>query len=203
MRVEWDASREGQELDWVQAALDGDSESFRLLVEAYESRVAAVVTGMLGEGPDADDVGQEVFIRLHHSLAQFRGESRLGTWLTRIAINLCLDRLRARQRWHKRFLGLEEDEMRPREPRMDGEALLDERERGRIVRRAVRRLRPSWRAVVVLRHLRGYSTEETAQTLGIPFGTVLSRLSRALKALREDLGPLLEMGPTASKENVA
>lgn len=191
MRAEADELREARDLEWVRGALAGDSDSFRRLVEAYEGRVAGVVAGMLGEGADADDVGQEVFIRLHQSLGQFRGESRLSTWLTRIAINLCLDRLRARQRWHKRFLGLEEDEVRPQEPRLDGEALLDQRERARVVRRAVRRLRPSWRAVVVLRYLRGCSTEETAQALSIPYGTVLSRLSRGLSALRDDLGPLL------------
>lgn len=198
MLVEQADSREMRDLDWVRGALAGDSDSFRLLVEAHQDRVAGVVVGMLGEGPEADDVGQEVFIRLHSSLGQFRGESRLGTWLTRIAINLCLDRLRARQRWHRRFLRLEDEENRPGEPRVDAEALLDQRERARLVRRAVRGLRPSWRAVVVLRYLRGHSTEETAQVLGIPYGTVLSRLSRGLSSLREALGPLL--GEDDSKE---
>lgn len=184
---------------WIQAARDGDREAFRRLVEAHESRVAATVTGMLGEGPDADDVGQEVFLRLHRALDGFRGEARLSTWLTRVAINLSLDRLRARQRWHQRFLGLETEEGQRLEPVLDGEGLLDARERARLVRRAVRRLRPAWRAVVVLRHLQGLSTEETAAALGLPYGTVLSRLSRGLAVLRRDLQPLLEGVPTAGR----
>jgi RNA polymerase sigma-70 factor (ECF subfamily) len=171
----------------------GDEEAFRRLVEAHEGRVAAVVLGMLGED-EAEDVAQEVFIRCHRSLDQFRGEAQLSTWLTRIAINLCLDRLRARKRWHLRFLHLDTEEGRAREPALDGEAALDARERGRLVRRAVHRLKPEWRAVVVLRWLQGLSTEETAQQLGIPYGTVLSRLSRAMEALRRELGPLLDRG---------
>jgi RNA polymerase sigma-70 factor (ECF subfamily) len=184
---------------WILAARHGDREAFRLLVKAHESRVAATVTGMLGEGPDADDVGQEVFLRLHRALDGFRGEARLSTWLTRVAINLSLDHLRARQRWHQRFLGLETEDGPLREPALDGEALLDARERARLVRRAVRRLRPTWRAVVVLRHLQGLSTEETAAALGLPYGTVLSRLSRGLAVLRRDLQPLLEGVPATGR----
>jgi RNA polymerase sigma-70 factor (ECF subfamily) len=193
------AQPSSEESALILAARAGDREAFRVLVEAHESRVAATVTGMLGEGPDADDVGQEVFLRLHRALDGFRGEARLSTWITRVAINLSLDRLRARQRWHQRFLGLESEEGRPLEPALDGEALLDERERSRLVRRAVRRLRPTWRAVVVLRHLQGFSTEETAAALGLPYGTVLSRLSRGLAMLRRDLQPLLEGAPAGRR----
>lgn len=173
------------------AAREGNMAAFEAIVRRHEGLVAATVIGMLGSGPDADDAGQEVFIRLHGSLHSFRGDAKLGTYLTRIAINLCLDRLRARQRGLGRFLRLEQDEFGDLEPSRNLEAELDARERARLVRRAVRGLRPSRRAVVVLRLLQGYSTLETAQLLGIPKGTVLSRLARAAEELRKVLGPLV------------
>lgn len=183
---------QGEDLRDLAAARLGDSQAFARLVERHEGRVAATVIGMLGEGPEAEDVGQEVFIRLHAALHRFRQEARLSTYITRIAINLSLDRLRARQRLLGRVFGIEHDELGPLEPAQDAGDLLDARERARLVRRAVRQLRPAWRAVVVLRLLQGYSTLETAELLGVPKGTVLSRLARASAALREHLGPLIE-----------
>lgn len=178
----------------IAASLAGDARAFAELVERHRGRVAATVIGMLGPGPEADDVGQEVFVQLHRSLGQFRGEAALGTWLTRIAINRSLDELRRRQRRLSRWLRLDggDGQLGDREPRLDGEAELDARERARLVRAAVQRLKPDWRAVVVLRWMQGHSTLETAEILGVPKGTVLSRLSRALDRLRLELGDLNE-----------
>ncbi len=176
----------------LEQARGGDESAFERLVQRHEGRVAATVIGMLGSGMDAEDVGQEVFIRLHANLHRFRGEAQLGTWLTRVAINRCLDRLRSRQGVLGRWLGLEPSELGSLEPRLSGEEVLDARERSRLVQDAVRRLKPAWRAVVVLRLLQGYSTLETAELLGLPKGTVLSRLARGSQKLREELGPLLD-----------
>lgn len=181
---------------WLQQARSGDDEAFRHLVELHEGRVARTVLGMVGE-EEAEDVAQEVFIRLHRHLHDFRGEARLGTWLTRVAINLCLDRLRQRKRRQWRWLSLSSEEGRDLEPALDGEAMLDERERKALVRRAVQALKPEWRAVVLLRWLEGLSTEETAEVLRVPYGTVLSRLSRAMKALGQELAPLMERKASA------
>jgi len=181
------AAAEDREL--AAASLAGDERAFARLVERHRGRVAATVVGMLGPGPEADDVGQDVFIELHRSLGGFRGDAALGTWLTRIAINRSLDALRRRQRGFGRWLRLggEEGELGEAEPRSDGHARIEARERGERVRAAVQRLKPEWRAVVVLRWLQGHSTLETAELLGIPKGTVLSRLSRALDRLRTEL----------------
>ena len=70
------------------AARDGDMDAFRMLVEKLEPRVAATVIGMLGPGPDAEDVGQETFVRFYRALNSFRGDSSVVTYVTRIAINL-------------------------------------------------------------------------------------------------------------------
>lgn len=185
-----------RESRWLQQARSGDDEAFRHLVEMHEGRVARTVLGMVGE-EEAEDVAQEVFIRLHRHLHDFRGEARLGTWLTRVAINLCLDRLRQRKRRQWRWLSLSSEEGRDLEPALDGEAMLDERERKALVRRAVQALKPEWRAVVLLRWLECFSTEETAEILRVPYGTVLSRLSRAMKALGQELAPLMERKASA------
>ncbi|GAB4425832.1 MAG: RNA polymerase sigma factor [Bacteroidia bacterium] len=162
----------------------GDQTAFGQLVQRYQARVAATVIGMLGPGEDAEDVGQEVFIRFYRSLDQYRGEAALATYLTRIAINLSLNALkrrRRRQRW-QRLWG---DSAVPDLPdpaqdndRDDDRALLEQ---------GLRRLDPDARAVITLRLIEGYSTQETADLLGIKLGTVLSRLSRAQEKLRQIL----------------
>lgn len=170
----------------IDRARAGDERAFRELVERHEARVAATVIGMLGPGDEAEDVGQETFIRLHRSLDRFRGDSSLGTYLTRIAINLSLTALKKRKRRLSRFLSQDDTRQVPEaswDPR-------DEHERAenvRRVRRAVARLAPNHRAVVVLRMIDGYSTRETSEILGIPAGTVMSRLARAMERLEQDL----------------
>ena len=82
----------------IARAREGDDRSFQTLVERYEGAVAATAIGMLGDGDDADDVGQETFIRFHRALASFRGESSLKTYLVHIAMNLSLNALRRRRR---------------------------------------------------------------------------------------------------------
>lgn len=101
------AERTDEEL--IAAARQGDARAFQVLVEPYESRVAAVVVSMLGPGPDADDVGQETFIRFYTSIDRFRGDASLGTYVTRIAINQSLKALKRRRKWHERFFSLDVD----------------------------------------------------------------------------------------------
>ena len=163
--------------------------AFRDLVERYEGCVAATATGMLGPGPDAEDVGQETFIRFHKAIHSFRGEASLKTYLTRIAINQSIRALRRRTNRRKRFVG--DEYVVLNEPTLDGGRVIDQRERRKLVHEALEHLRPNHRAVVVLRMLEGYSTKETAELLGIAPGTVMSRLSRAMTSLRSTLGPLV------------
>ncbi|PEN05094.1 RNA polymerase subunit sigma-24 [Longimonas halophila] len=175
----------------IAAVQAGDTGAFRYLVERYESVVAATVIGMLGPGPQADDVGQETMIRLYRSLDQFEGAARLKTYVTRIAINVSIDALRARKRRQNR-LQSRDAERPPDEPVGHANRTVERREQKRLVQQAVRQLDTPYRAVVVLRLLDGYSTQETADILEIPYGTVLSRLHRAKKRLADRLRPLLD-----------
>lgn len=157
-----------------------------MLVERYETKVAATVIGMLGRGPEADDVGQETFIRLYRSLGRFRGDSSLGTYVTRIAINQSLKALEKRRTWRQRFFSPRDDQQYVPEPQADRDTTLEDNERRVLVNRALDLLTPDHRAVVVLRLMEGYSTRETATMLGIPTGTVMSRLKRATDLLRQN-----------------
>lgn len=181
------------EAELLDRARRGEERAFRLLVEQYEGRVASVVTAMLGPGDEAEDVGQETFIRFYRSLGRFRGEAGLGTYLTRIAINLSRNALRRRRRETTRFESRDDPGFGTAEAAAGSDAgvgdEVERRERARRVRRAVDRLDGKHRAVVVLRMMEGYSTKETAAILEIPEGTVLSRLSRAMRKLEADLGP--------------
>jgi RNA polymerase sigma-70 factor (ECF subfamily) len=171
----------------ISKTLNEDKDAFKELVQKYEGQVAATVIGMLGPGPAAEDVGQEVFIRFYRSLHKFRGESALGTYLTRIAINLCINVLRKRQRRRKLFA---DPENNPIENVPDKQDPGQQREAAELVRWGLQKVPAKYRAVIVLRLIDGYSTEETAHILELPIGTVLSRLARGQQRLRQVLKPL-------------
>jgi RNA polymerase sigma-70 factor (ECF subfamily) len=169
------------EQELVAAAREGDDDAFEELVRCHEAAVAATVIGMLGNCDEAEDVGQETFIRFYRSLKSFRGESSVRTYLTRIAMNLSLNELKRRKRRLSLFSRKPVEEFHdlaaPRTtPHTGGDTGL--------VRWAIGKLDLRFRSVVVLRLIEGYSTEETARILDVPLGTVLSRLARAQEKLR-------------------
>jgi len=163
----------------IDAVRHGKQNAFAWLVSQYQNDVARTVIGMLGKVTEADDVGQEVFIRFYHSVSKFRGESSIKTYLTRIAINLSLNELKRRK--VKRWLVFEENYK-------ETKALSDDFESSEIkemVDLALNELEPNFRSVVVLRLIQGYSTKESAEILNLPQGTVLSRLARGQEKLRQ------------------
>jgi RNA polymerase sigma-70 factor (ECF subfamily) len=181
----------------LEAARKGDHDAFRALVIHYESRVAATIIGMLGKCGEAEDVGQETFMRFYKSLTRFKGESSVGTYLIRIAINLSINELKRRQRRNRLFHTAAEPEIEMESfPSVPSSASpsLEQEEKKILVQQALQKLEPRFRAVIVLRLIDDYSTRETAQILKLPTGTVLSRLARAQKKLKKILGPLLSPG---------
>jgi RNA polymerase sigma-70 factor (ECF subfamily) len=160
---------------------EGNVAAFGELVRRYESKVAATVIGMLGKCDEADDIGQETFIRFYYALKSFRGDSSIGTYITRIAMNLSLNEIRRRERRRFLFKRIDPENERNEPAVENGAGRFEEKE---IIRRAMETLSPKFRSVVNLRLAEGYSTEETAKILHIPLGTVLSRLQRAQKKLQ-------------------
>ena len=183
--------------DLIARARAGDDRAFAMLVERHEGAVAATAIAMLGRGDDAEDVGQETFIRFHRALGAFRGDASLKTYLVHIAMNLSINALRRRRRSLLRFVSRDQTPIEHVEPRPGPERAADDAELKRVVRSAIARLGEKHRAVVVLRLLQDCSTRETARILGIPEGTVLSRLSRALVELEAELSPYVRGGAIA------
>ena len=143
--------------------------------------------GMLGYCPEAEDVGQETFVRFYQSLHKFRGDSSVGTYLTRIAINLSLNEIKRRKRRRELFFSRE---AKKTEEIPDAGNRKNFGELKELVHKGLQKLNPKYRSVVVLRLIQGYTTRETARILGIPLGTALSRLARAQLQLKEILTPL-------------
>lgn len=181
----------------IARARASDDRAFAMLVDRYEGVVAATAIGMLGRGDDAEDVGQETFIRFHRAIGDFRGDSSLKTYLVHIAMNLSINALSRRRRSLLRFVSRDQSPIDHIEPRPGPDRDADAAELKTIVRAAIARLGEKHRAVVVLRLLHDCSTRETAEILGVPEGTVLSRLSRALEELEVDLAPYVRGGAIA------
>ncbi|MEO2168198.1 MAG: sigma-70 family RNA polymerase sigma factor [bacterium] len=183
--------------DLAQRAGRGDKEAFRELVERYQRRVLAVVTGMLHDREAALEVTQEAFIKAYRSLDRFRGQASFYTWIYRIAVNLSIDY--QRREWRKPIVdthrihadgGVGEDAIdraSDNHPASDPfEATKDTELRVRLSE-AIRELTPDHRAVILLRELDGLSYDEISQVLQCSKGTVMSRLHYARKKLQSQL----------------
>ena len=175
----------------VERAQTGDRKAFRELVDRHQQGVAYTVTSMLGRTSEVDDVVQDVFLRCYQTLDKFRGEASFATYIKKMAINKSLDVLRRRKRFMGRFLSRDDETQYLAEPTSDTRDMIELDERARMVHTAINSLPAKHRAVVVLRMIEGHSTEETAQILNLAYGTVLSRLSRAQKKLKDILAPLI------------
>lgn len=184
-----DAQKESSERQLVAAAQRSERAAQKAIYQLFNERVYNLVFYSTGDRVFAEDLTQTIFLKVFRALAQFRHESKLETWIYRIALNECLNHNR---RAGTRYVPLEAilgsgDEI-------DAAPLPDsERERSQrqaIIQQAVMDLSPKLRAVVVLKYVEGLSYEEIAQVLDCSAGTVASRLNRALATLEERLRPL-------------
>jgi RNA polymerase sigma-70 factor (ECF subfamily) len=182
----------------VEKARRGDEDAFREIIRQHEHQVAATVIGILGNGPEVDDLGQETFVQFYRSLGRFRGDSQLGTYLTRIAINLSLNELRRRKRFARYVEPGPPQNGNPVQSQKAKESSTDVRE---LVQGGLQRLPPEFRTVIVLRLIDGYSTREAADILRLPQGTVLSRLARGQAKLKEIIDGMNGQKPLREERN--
>ena len=172
----------------------GDPEAFARLVSLHERMVYNLAVRLLGDAEEARDLSQEVFLLVYRTLGRFQGRSSLRTWIYRIVVNQCRNRQRWwRRRKRERSCPLEDvtpaDEVRMAEAAQATTPFDDlaRRERAQRVQAALGRLSFDHRAILLLREVEGLSGEEIAAALGIPEGTVKSRLARARDGLRRAL----------------
>jgi RNA polymerase sigma-70 factor (ECF subfamily) len=165
---------------------------------AEQGRIFRLCQRMLGDSDEAGSATQDVFLKAYQSWSRSAAELEdPSRWVTRIAVNTCLDRLRSRrwQFWRRRPEGDDEQLILAMAPSAepDGEARVFAREIGARLAEALERLSPRQRAVFVLRHFEDLSLEEIAAQLGLDVGTVKAHLARAVARLREELKELYGM----------
>jgi RNA polymerase sigma-70 factor (ECF subfamily) len=187
--------REDQDLELVRLAQQGDTRAFEALVVKYQRRIARHVARYIKRAADVEDVVQDTFIRAYRGLASFRGDSAFYSWLYRIATNVALNSLT--RNVSPVLLGDEAPEERADafEPGVsDGEnpeRALMARQIAEAVERAVSRLRPDLAEPLMLYEVEGKSYADIAGMLGIPIGTVRTRIFRAREFIAKRLGPTL------------
>lgn len=168
----------------------GDAEAFAVLVESHQERLLRLCERLLGDSEEARDAAQEVFLKAYRKAGDVRPGGQVYTWLYRIAVNHCLNRLRRRRLVRFTRLGgpLEPDgpetpELDPADGAPSPEEALSSRRRWAATRRAIESLPANQRAVLVLIRFEGLSYREAAEVLGVTEGAVESRLFRAMRRL--------------------
>ena len=170
---------DSDESELVEASRSGDPVAFRAVVDRYKNGVLGVAVSLVRDLDDAEDVAQQTFVEAYQRLGELRDGARLGGWLRSIAHNRAVDLLRGRQR----ELAAIEAMAAPAMPQTPQDELADREENHRVWK-AVHRLRKPQRETLILHYLSGFTLAEVAAILGVPVGTVKSRLSKARERLK-------------------
>ncbi|GBC94114.1 ECF RNA polymerase sigma factor SigW [bacterium HR15] len=191
---------------WAEATLIAraqaqDDTAFDQIVRLYADRIYNYVRRMVGNPQDAEDITQEVFIRAYQGLSQFDGRASFSTWLFRIATNLCIDHKRRQSRrvqtvpYHHDDTDEEEGDWEfPDTSQPSALEQLLTKELHEVVERAIEALSPKLKTVLLLYDVEGLSYEQIADALGIPMGTVKSRLFAAREQIRKQVEVYLRGG---------
>ena len=182
----------------VERVQRGDKRAFDLLVTKYQRKIFRLLSRLIRDQAEVEDVAQEAFIKAYRALPNFRGDSAFYTWLYRIAINTAKNHLVSQGR---RAPTTTEADIEEAETFDDGEHLRDlntpdsmllSKQVGEAVNRAIDQLPEDLRTAIVLREIEGLSYEEIAAAMDCPVGTVRSRIFRAREAIDRNLKPLLD-----------
>lgn len=183
----------------VRRAASGEAEAVRQIIKAHNQRLYRLVRAVVRSNADAEDVLQEAYLHAFANLDGFAGDSSLSTWLSRIALNAALMRLRSQKRQKRAAVTVPvEAEIIPfplSASTADPERVMAQRQLLHLIEEATDALPDTFRLVFVARVIEGLSVEETATLLDLPPATVKTRLHRARKAIRtqleERIGPVL------------
>jgi RNA polymerase sigma-70 factor, ECF subfamily len=182
------------ERKFIERLAKRDERAFNELVELYEARVFRLLLRMMGRRDEAEDMAQEVFVQIFKAIGTFRGDSKLSTWIYRVSVNLCKNRMKYLSRRHTDG----EDELEPVAERAaldeakgvtfgdvaQPDRLVEGYQMERVVQICISELEPDFREVLILRDVEDLSYEELSEITGLPDGTVKSRLHRARAMLK-------------------
>lgn len=192
----------GQDAELVARLQAGDEAAYRQIVREYAPRLLTVARRYLPQEADAQDALQDAFLSAFKAIDRFEGNSKLSTWLHRIVVNASLMKLRSRRRRPEKPIedllprfGPDERFARPVEAwAVTYDQALEQEETRRFIRKQIDELPDSYRTVLLLRDIEGYSTQETADILDITEGAVKTRLHRARQALKTLVEPAMRGG---------
>lgn len=180
--------------DLIKSFLADDISAFDSLVTKYKDMIFNLCFRIVNDYDDANDCAQETFIKVYNNLKSFRFQSNFSTWLYRIAINTCRNRLASTgNRMRKKMLRIDSpadpagDPVDIHDCSFDPDTVFEKNEQARQIHQAIDSLPEELKILVVLRDLEGNSYEEVADITGVNLGTVKSRLARARHLLREAL----------------
>jgi RNA polymerase sigma-70 factor, ECF subfamily len=182
----------------VQRVQAGDKKAYNLLVSKYQRRVARLLTRMVKNQEDIDDVVQDTFIKAYRAIGNFRGESAFYTWIYRIAINTAKNHLVTQNRRPMTLHDSNDDDSETFEDNSalsnidTPESLMQTKQIGEAVNEAMAALPDDLREAIIMREIDGLSYEEIASAMDCPIGTVRSRIFRAREAISQKIKPLLD-----------
>ena len=183
----------------VESFVGGETDSFPMLVERYQARVYSIVYGIMGSRDEAEDLSQEVFIKVYENLGHFKGKSRFYTWIYRITVNVCLSAQRKKSHSNRiismsRLSGVSANpgEVELADETFSPQKVFKDRELASKIQLAIDSLPGILRITFILREFEDLSYRELAGVFRCSMGTVKSRLSRARESLRQTLTPYLE-----------
>lgn len=173
----------------IEKSLDGDATAFEELVALFDKKIYNYCYRMTNNADDAEDLTQEVFIKVYRNLKSFRRDSKFSTWIYRIAYNTCIDNHRKRR---LKLLPLnrgddEQQDIDIPSPNPLPEDQVISGEQYDIIKECIAQLKLEYKSVIILRDIQNYSYQEIADILNIPMGTVKSNISRARAQLRNAL----------------
>jgi len=171
---------------------DGDKEAFKRLFDQYQHMVYNVCYRMTGNRQDAEDATQDVFLRIHHSIGQFRSEAKLSSWICRIAVNTCLNREQRRKliRWVSLDFLVEDEGESPLYLEQAPDRQIEKLQTEHIVQEAIRALPPRQKTALILQRYENLSYQEIALVMETSVSAVESLLCRAKENLAQKLIPL-------------
>ena len=176
---------------------NGDKQAFNLLVAKYQYRIRSLISRLVKDSAEQEDIVQEAFIKAYRAIGGFRGDSAFYTWLYRIAVNTAKNHLVANRR-RPPIVGIESNDETPaRTPERltevnTPEVILQNDQLVEAIRKAIRELPEELRQAITLRELEGLSYEDIAAVMDCPIGTVRSRIFRSREAIQEAMAPHMD-----------
>jgi RNA polymerase sigma-70 factor (ECF subfamily) len=180
------------DLNLVERTMAGDESAFERLVNKYQHSVLNTIYRYIGNYNEAEDIAQDVFVKVWRNIKSFKGKAKFSTWLYRIAVNQCLDYRRKRK---EKTVSLDNTLEESKIPESLTVGLDFERQKkAEIVRQAINELPDNQRAALILAKYDDKSYQEIAQIMGISLASVASLIFRAKERLKDKLVPLRERG---------